>query len=164
MSSNALLRLLLIYIPSYVKSVLRNIFLILNTYRLDTIYVSKNAKSHGYFSEVKGVSEQKCLGNTDLDCRPRVTFSCSTLLLKGTTSARAANFILPPSPPLTLSYYLYLLCRLNLISGSDRNGYEILSQLSFEIPFRKGTSGQYPWHGITGKQTVCCRYSSHDAG
>jgi hypothetical protein len=52
--------MLLVFIHSYLKSVLRYKFLILDTFHLDTIYyMSKDVRNHGYFSKPEGVCEQK---------------------------------------------------------------------------------------------------------
>ena len=42
-------------------------FLILVTYHLDTVDVSKDVRIHSCFSALEGVYEQKCLGDTVLD-------------------------------------------------------------------------------------------------
>jgi len=57
--------MLLICIPTYEKSVLRYKFLILDTYHPDTLYLW-DTRILGYFSNPKGVYEQKSLGNTGL--------------------------------------------------------------------------------------------------
>ena len=54
-------------IRSYLKSVLSYNVLIWDNYHPDTIYESKDMTIRGYFSKPKGVRDQKCLGNTDLD-------------------------------------------------------------------------------------------------
>jgi hypothetical protein len=66
-SCNALLHMLLVCICSYLKSVLRYKFLILDTYRPDTcIYVSKDVRILCYFSRPKRVRQQESLGNAAL--------------------------------------------------------------------------------------------------
>ena len=61
-SCNALLRMLLVCTRSYLKSVLRYKFLILDTYHPDTIYVSKDVRIRRYFSKANGAREQKAWG------------------------------------------------------------------------------------------------------
>jgi hypothetical protein len=56
--------MLLVGIRSYLKSVLRYKFFILDTYHPDTLYMSMDVKICGYFSKPKGVGEQKRLRNT----------------------------------------------------------------------------------------------------
>jgi hypothetical protein len=58
--------MLLMCIRSYLKPVLKYNFLILETYRPDTIYMRQDVSNRGYFSKPKGVREQKHLGNTVL--------------------------------------------------------------------------------------------------
>ena len=43
--------MLLVYIYSYLKSLLKDKLLILDTYHSDTIYVSKDVRIRGYFFE-----------------------------------------------------------------------------------------------------------------
>jgi hypothetical protein len=70
-SCSALLRMLLVCIRSYLKSLLRYKFLILDTYHQELyIYVSKDVRIRGYFSKPKGISEQKSLGNADINNSP----------------------------------------------------------------------------------------------
>jgi hypothetical protein len=55
---NSLLRMPFVCIRSYLKSVLRHTFLILDTYiRKLNIYVSKDVRIRGYFSKPKGVQK-----------------------------------------------------------------------------------------------------------
>jgi len=66
-SCNALLRMLLMCIIAYLKSIRIYTFLILRT--IDgtlCIYVSKDLRIRGYFSKPKGVRERRSLGNTAL--------------------------------------------------------------------------------------------------
>jgi len=58
--------MLLECIRSYLKSVLRYKYLILDTYHQDIlyIYVSKDVRIRGYFSKAKKVCEKKSLGNS----------------------------------------------------------------------------------------------------
>jgi hypothetical protein len=67
-SCNSLLRILRVCIHSYLKSVLRYKFLILDTSSGHYIYMSKDMRIHGYFSKPKMAREQQCLGNTALIC------------------------------------------------------------------------------------------------
>ena len=70
-SCDELLRMLLVCITAIcLRSVLRCIiffFLILDTYLLDTVYVSKGRRIRGCFAKPNGIREQKRLGNTDTD-------------------------------------------------------------------------------------------------
>jgi hypothetical protein len=64
-SGNALLRILPTCICSYLKSILRYKYLVLDTIiRTFFVYVSKDVRIHGYFSESKRAREQKRLINT----------------------------------------------------------------------------------------------------
>jgi hypothetical protein len=69
-SCNALLLMLLLWIRSYLNSVLRYKFLNLDVCHLDIIrvcmYVSKDVRIRGYFAKPKGTREQEGLGNTGL--------------------------------------------------------------------------------------------------
>jgi hypothetical protein len=59
-SANAFLHMLLVCIRSYLKSIMRYIFLILILIiRTHNIYVGKDVKIRGYFSKANGVREQK---------------------------------------------------------------------------------------------------------
>jgi hypothetical protein len=63
-SCHALLRMLLLYIPRYLKSVLKHIFFILYSYHPDTIYLRElGCEDPWLFLKPKGVRAQKCLGN-----------------------------------------------------------------------------------------------------
>jgi hypothetical protein len=60
--------MLLVCIRSYLKSVLRYKFLILDTYHPDTLYLrEQGCEDSGYFSKPKGVRAQKSLGDTGLE-------------------------------------------------------------------------------------------------
>jgi hypothetical protein len=72
-SCTALLRMLPVCIRSYLKSVLKYKFLILDTYYPDTIYMSKDGTIRGYFSKSKKVHEQKSLWSHGVDCLKHVT-------------------------------------------------------------------------------------------
>jgi hypothetical protein len=63
-SRNALLRVLLVYIRSYIKSVLRYIFLILDSYHPDTLYLrEQGCEGSWLFLEAKrGPCEKKAWG------------------------------------------------------------------------------------------------------
>jgi hypothetical protein len=52
-SYNSLLRMRLVGIRSYLKTVLRYKFLILDSYHRDTLYMSTNARIRGYLSKPK---------------------------------------------------------------------------------------------------------------
>lgn len=82
-SGNALLRILLAYIRSYLKSILRCKYLILGTYHC--IYVRKDVMIRGHFSEPKGAREQTSLINTEVtyySCG-YIMFLCSHRFLFG---------------------------------------------------------------------------------
>jgi hypothetical protein len=58
-------------ICGYLKSALRCKFLILDNYIIQTFYIYKSRVCMsicGYFSKLKGVCEQKCLGNAGSIC------------------------------------------------------------------------------------------------
>jgi len=59
---------------TYLKSVLRYKFLILDTCHLDTLFVSKDMRTRDYFSKPKGIHQQKGLGNTALIHMCHTTF------------------------------------------------------------------------------------------
>jgi hypothetical protein len=66
-SCNALLRMLLVYIGSYLKSVLRYKLLILDTYRPDTLYLrEQGCEDLWLFLEVRRVNEHETLVSTAL--------------------------------------------------------------------------------------------------
>jgi hypothetical protein len=63
-----IVRMPLVCIRSYLKSVQRYIFLILDAYHPDTLYLNmnKDVKIGGYFSKPKGVREKKRLADTGI--------------------------------------------------------------------------------------------------
>jgi hypothetical protein len=64
-SCNALLRLLLVCICSYLQLFLRYKYLILDTYHLDTQHLhEQGGEDLWLLSKPNGVLKQKCLGNT----------------------------------------------------------------------------------------------------
>jgi len=58
-----------LFVCSYLQSVLRYKFLILDTYHPNTLYcyLRKDVRIHGYFWTPKGVRVQKRLGNAVID-------------------------------------------------------------------------------------------------
>jgi hypothetical protein len=92
------LRMLLVCIRSYLKSVLRYKFLILDTYHPDTLYLGKDMSIHGYLSKSKGVRDQKILvsrglKHSALTCIIQgiyngLHFTCSTYLRRKVVAGR----------------------------------------------------------------------------
>jgi len=72
-SCNALLPMLLVYINTYLKSVLRYKFLIFDTHHRVTPYIrQQDVRIFGYFSKPKREREQKHLERTDLECTAHI--------------------------------------------------------------------------------------------
>jgi hypothetical protein len=83
-SCNVLLRMLLVCIRRYLKSVLRYTFSILDTYHPGTIYVSKDVRIRGYFSKPEGVRQQKSYGKHCCKAK-RLLYVLSGLTFKNST-------------------------------------------------------------------------------
>jgi len=69
-----------IRIRSYIKSVLRYKFLIVDTIHPDTIYDSKNVSVPNYFPKSNGVRKQRRLGNTVTIFRLHIIFLSTSAL------------------------------------------------------------------------------------
>ena len=86
---SALLRMQLICIGSYLQSVLRYQFLILDTSQPDNPYLhEQDVRIRGYSSKPKGLGEQKCLGNPVLG---RNTQHAGTVHMKNVWTTRTAS-------------------------------------------------------------------------